>query len=645
MKRFMLGLVAATFLCGTCGVLAADDNWGVVSEQEWATGAPADYPEANAVVLFDRARQTVEIPYREYYPHTIFERHLRIKVLNRAGADEVGNGGFTIYTTDMLEMVEAHTILPDGSVYEVGDKDYFDKTIGDWRYRSFAYPKIDSGCIVELRYRTNRDRALWINPWYFHHQIYTLESTYILSVGGGLKYDYIARNIPVEQQRPAVRDLEGLGKVHAKEFTWRLTKLLPIKAEPYMTCVEDYMSSVTVLFTGIRTSAYSYDAKFDWKDLGMRFEAAIEGYLSKPRQFKKMVHDITKGFDTRYEKSKAIYDYVCTKIETRQQGYYAVTDHDNLAKMVREGYGTAWEKNLLLLEMLKAARIKAWPILICTRDQAKFDPRWFDLKQFSHLIIFTEVEQGGIYLDATSKYCAYGTLPPLCRVDGGLLVDRDHSELVRVVTNDPTSMRVDMHKIRLTADGSAACSTVSLFSGYLAAEYGRRYETHSPDKFIAGDLLSQPLSAYHPGGHNCDLDSLNRLKVAADYTLDGCGRWLDNNLVVQPLTCMFENNPFSSRDRFFPVDFNYKFTYQDIVQLEAPEGATVAELPSDTTIVSDGVTFVRQSIGNGTVATIETKLEIDKPFYQVGEYGRLRNFFDQVAALEADRVVFSKTEE
>ncbi len=645
MKYTVFALVAVVCLWCAPGHCEFGDNWGVVTVLEQTAGAPADYPEANALVLFDRGYQVIEIPHGELYPHTVFKRHVRMKVLNRAGVDEVGNAEFAHYKSDMLEGVKAQTINPDGSIYEVAGGDFHDKKVGRWYYRTFAFPKVDSGSIVEYTYTIYRSQTIGFEPWYFHHSVYTLESSITFEMGGGFSYDYRTRNVSATDQRPIEQTLEGLGRTTAKAYTWRLNNLPPIRVEPYMTCVEDYMSSLELRFTGIHTDAYVYKSPDEWKDLGLAEESGLHDYKTKPRKFKKLIHDVTKGCKTDYDKSKAIYQYVTSTIETRQDGYYGTAAHDNLSELMREGWGTAWEKNILLVEMLRAAHVKAWPILICTRDAAHFDPRWLNLNQFTHFIVFTEVEQGGIYLDATSKYCAYGTLPPTCRTDAGLLIDSDNSELVKIITNDPTSMRVDMHKIRLSADGNAACSTTSIYSGYFAADYGRRYETDNPDDFVRYDVLGGPSATYHAGSHDCQLDSLSRLHVTADYTLDGCGRRLDNHLVVQPMACMFAENPFKSRKRFFPVDFNYAFSYQDVVQLQAPEQAAVSSLPADTLVAIDGISFERKSISDGPMATVQMKVTVSRPYFEVGEYERLRGFFDKVATLASEQVVFSLSEE
>jgi len=70
--------------------------------------------------------------------------------------------------------------------------------------------------------------------------------------------------------------------------------------------------------------------------------------------------------------------------------------------------------------------------MISTRDRAKLDPDYPDLRQFDYLIAFVQFGNDYEFLDCSSRLTPYGLLPPNCLVDGGLLLDGKESQLVRV---------------------------------------------------------------------------------------------------------------------------------------------------------------------------------------------------------------------
>ncbi|MEA2030377.1 MAG: DUF3857 domain-containing protein [candidate division Zixibacteria bacterium] len=619
------------------------DKWGKVGASEWITSAPIDYPEANAIVLFEHGFVGITKDKDDKWEFS-FHKHIRELVLTQAGVDEVSQAEIAFNSNKddpRIENIKAHTISPDGSVYEVSEDDMYVKKVNDGYVQSFAFPKVDSGYIVEISYKLPKG-IIVPTYWYFHNKLYTKESKFVYESIEGTKYIYVTSNIPPIKRSPACRthkDTLGFNEVEVtvQSYSWLLKNLPPIKAEPYMTCVEDYQSAVHITpkyseeFWNVENIAES------WGKLGYYFEEfGIEDYLQKPRKFRKYVHKATKGCKTDYEKSKTIYEYVTNNFEIIQSDNLII--HDDLAEMWKEKNGTPAEKNLMLLEMLRAARIDAWIVLLCTRNSARFNPRWLGYNQFNHIIVFTEVEQGGIYLDATSKYCPYGTLPPVCHVETGLLVHSDKSELVKIITKDLNSDRYDYTQIWISPDGSAACTTKTMTRGYPAVSYGQYYEQHEPDEFI--EYLLDEDEKVELKSHSVELDSTGRFTIETVYNIEGLIREIEGNFLVEVPNFQFDSNPFKSARRFFPVDFGFPFGYHNTVNIHVNDSNMSVILPEDIVLDGNGLKYVRQSRSIGNAVTVESKLSINRPLFNVDEYDRIRKFFKRVEKTTDDPVQF-----
>ncbi|MFH1372598.1 MAG: DUF3857 domain-containing protein [bacterium] len=573
---------------------------------------------------------------------TSFERHVRMKALNRAGIDEIGEVSIPFPEKTGIEVFEAQTISPDGTISVVDEKDLRIKTIDDERFQVFAFPSMDSGSIVEYHYKFMHYQWPGYYRWYFNRHVYTLLSEFTMGLNYDCEYVYRPINLPPARQRPRTGQVEGAAEdSRIRCYTWTLTKLPPIKEEPFMTCVQDYQSAVYIQIKKMVGIFVTIKAIESWDKMGSVFEDFVKDYLTLPRGFRETIRKLTRKCDTKYAKSKALYKYVVNSFETRQDRYSTYRWHKNMSGLWKERYGGAWEKNLLLLEMLRKAGIDSWPVLICPRDGTRFDPNWISFDQFSHMILFAEVEQGGIYLDASSRYCTYGTLPPQCRVDGGLLVDGEQSGLVRVVTNDPRSSRFDVTSIKIDSEGNATCSTTCKLTGYLASEYGWQYESMPPDDFLHKYIFGGLLPEVQELGHKCDFDSLGRFEVLASYRLDGFAAQQDDGLIAWAPNFLFGRNPFESFYRFFPIDFNYAFTYHGIVTLEAEDTSCAFILPADTAFRIDGIDFIRQCQVNGPQATIQYMIDVSRPVFAVGEYATVREMFDRVARVGNDPVLLT----
>ncbi|MGD8923212.1 MAG: hypothetical protein PVH24_08170, partial [Candidatus Zixiibacteriota bacterium] len=51
--------LAALLLITALSAHADDDDWGNISDQDWAVLAPDDYPEADAVVILDKGHTDI----------------------------------------------------------------------------------------------------------------------------------------------------------------------------------------------------------------------------------------------------------------------------------------------------------------------------------------------------------------------------------------------------------------------------------------------------------------------------------------------------------------------------------------------------------------------------------------------------------
>jgi len=617
---------------------AKTQEWGEVEPGGWLTIPPANYKTANAVVVFDRARVQVEILGNwRLYPKLTTRRHIRLKALTRAGVDEIGNYQITFHEKTTFSRFRAQTLCPDGSVVPVAEKDIFIKKDGDYRIWSFAFPALDSGCIAEIEYEIREEYFLTYYPWTFSGYLYVLESQFTLELGCYCQYTYQTTNVAPGRSTPSEGRAEGVTTTDQyPTYTWRLTNLPPIKEEPYMTCVDDYEAAVQVRLSGIGRTW----EELTWLQMGKLYNEYVDKYTTLPRGFRETITGITKGLETNYDKSKAIYNYIVEHFETRQESYRRWTHHESLNGLWGKRFGTAWEKNILLAEMLRKAHVKCWPVLICTRDHARFDPTWKEFEQFSHVLVFVEVEQGGIYLDASSKYCVYGTLPPVCRVDAGLLIDGLNSELIRVVTNDPKSYRLDQTNIRLDSEGNAACSTSCMISGYLAADYGDRFQRTDPDKFITDVALPGLPNMSQKPTSTCLFDSLGRFNIEAQYSIPGYAQVVGSALVATAPDFMFEENPFKSEYRFTAVDFNYALTYHSIVTLIAEDSTTAVVPPKDVSFGIDGITYRRGSSLIGRSVRVETMLKITRQIYEIEEYPLVREMFRRVAETVSEPITW-----
>ncbi|MBK7143242.1 MAG: DUF3857 domain-containing protein [bacterium] len=420
-------------------------EFGKVTDAEWQLSFPPKYPEANAIIVFDRCSLMVGPPSEG--SGIEIRRHVRMKILRPAGAEEIGEVEIPYRDGDRLKDVKAQTIRPDGTVTKVEGKDFFEKTVEDWKVRTFSFPAADSGCIVEYTYRNFNNRYYYLKPWDFQTDIYTLESRFALTLYPGFTYSSSYSNVPVTKRDPVVTESVAPGDIFTtlKCFVWRMENLPPLVDEPYGGVEADYQSSLNYQLVSYKYPKSGYIEKYieGWEDLGEKQDKFLRDYYSNGK-VKPLLEPLIAGITDPLEKTRRIYQYVTANYAAKADpvGYWL--SHDNLNQMLKEGYGTPEEKNLMLVHMLREAGIQSWPVEISTRDHKRFNPEVFQIQQFNHVICYAQLDDSsGIYMDATTKYCPFGMLPPNSLVEGGFLIDGKKSQLVRVFYTDRRTYRLD----------------------------------------------------------------------------------------------------------------------------------------------------------------------------------------------------------
>lgn len=637
-KSFLI--ISIVLFSGIITAKTQAQKFGKVEDAEWQTGAPADYPEANAVILFDNAKMEITTK------NIKVKRHVRIKVLTQAGVDEIGDRTIDYYDKyEKIKHFKAQTITKDGEKLEVKDDAKFEKEDGDFKTLTFSFPQVSPGCIVEYEYERKSEMYWDLPVCYFQHDIYTLKSTFTVSLAPGFEFDMLYKNVPSKYKRPKVEQKPDpnstMGMQKLKLFTWEVENMPPVKDEAYMSCVADYLSSLRFLLISYtdRTGGRQVFVK-NWMDQAHDIQIRFDEFCDSDKEIKQMTEQVIAGCTTPQEKSKAIFDFVKTEFKTKSFNRYLYFGKEQMSDVLKEKTGTAKEKNMILTEMNKAAGISSWPVLISTRAHSKVDPSYPDDHQFNYLLSFVQIGDSWEFLDAADRNSLYGILQPQCLTDIGLLVDGDNSQMVKLTIKPIDSKREDITDMTVAADGTVACSTHCYFSGYYASDYAEKYDNNTPDDFIDSYIKDRLSVACNVNDYKCYTDSLHDFTIDASFTSDEIARKLDNNFIIKPVSFAYNKNPFNSENRFFPVDFTYPFEYKNVVNIDIESAPTEIHLPEDISLDFGGITINRNSTFENNKIVVTQTLNVTKPEFTPGVYHKLKELFDKFAQMSEDEVTF-----
>jgi hypothetical protein len=156
----------------------AGSDWPEITAAEKAlTKIDAD-PEAGAVILRQSRDGRIQQKADDFV--NVLRYHWRLKVLNDRGK-EFGEVHIRGGKYSRVDAIEARTIKPDGSIVPVPPDQIFEKVafqVGSVRQveHVFNFPAVEPGAILEYRYVRHDNGLLFIDPYVFGGDAYTLKS-------------------------------------------------------------------------------------------------------------------------------------------------------------------------------------------------------------------------------------------------------------------------------------------------------------------------------------------------------------------------------------------------------------------------------------------------------------------------------------
>ena len=160
--------------------------------------------------------------------------------------------------------------------------------------------------------------------------------------------------------------------------------------------------------------------------------------------------------------------------------------HDNLHGYVpypvqeisERRFGDCKDKSMVLVHLLRAIGIPAWPALVDTEDGMILPEYLPTALSFNHMVVYSEIDGRPIWFEATDD-TQYGPLAESFFADYGygLILREGETELTRITPRGFDAVAIDIQEtFRITdyENRSAELEVISMYSGF-QADYMRSY--------------------------------------------------------------------------------------------------------------------------------------------------------------------------
>ncbi|HET8948764.1 MAG TPA: DUF3857 domain-containing protein [Candidatus Polarisedimenticolia bacterium] len=602
-------------------------------------------PEAGAVILRQSRDGRIQQKADDFV--NVLRYHWRLKVLNDRGK-EFGEVHIRAGKYSRVEAIEARTIKADGTIVPVPPDQIFEKVafqVGSIRQTEhvFNFPAVEPGAILEYRYVRHDNGLLFIDPYVFGGDAYTLKSHVSQGFLAGSSYAILCSLCPpAPPEWGEWRD----GNQKGQTFTRELTDVPASRGEALMPPARETTPRLDMalnVWQGHYSSALGRQDRFfvDWESVaryvGDSYDHAIKQGASDVAP---LVQAWTQGAADTPAKIKAIVRHV--QDDFRYIPFVDVVGGTRpLAAVVKDKTADNEEKAVLLLAALKSAGVEGDPVLVAGKDLGTLNPKFFGLTQFSHVIVALPGASGREFIDPTVSYVPYGFVPWRDSGTGALVIHGLKDELVDL----PARAEVSTSRYRMTVkparDGKAQIDLQAEFTGEDALELRGELVPDSESEREAA--VKEWLGARRAGAVIASFafealdDPSKPLALKMSFQAPGLVTVADDVVLVRGciLTCS-ETNPLSRSVRQHPFYVDRGWNVTESVAIEPPAGLAAGQMPAAVQARSSLATMslACSAYGEGG-ARCERQFTARRNRLPAGEQAGARAMYDKI--VQADR--------
>lgn len=655
----MKKLTIAVLLLFTTALQAQTYKFGEIPKEQLEMTVYEKDSTASSVVLFSTGESILSYSNGQFV--LTVSRHIRIKILTDEGLDEGDiEIRFRNKKSDSPQKVssikaQSYTLNENGDVTKesVGRRDRFEEKISDTRSEiKFTIPGLKRGSVFEYSYELKSNNPLDFPDWAFQANTPVVFSEYKAKIPEWFNFLTVSKGFhgfSVNSQKrynDKIRfsDRNGVSYLDfsGTEYHYAMEDIPAIGNEPYMKASIDYLSHIRFQLSSIQMPQSLRTSYLDtWAELVNKLigDSDYGKRLRGSSELEQGLSEAIKEADTDLDKMVGIYNHVSDIMEWDET--YGLYVFDNLKDIYKEGTGNGSSINMILIQMLREAGLEAHPVAVSTRFNGEIIDLFPLAGQFNHTIAYVEIGEEYYLLDAKSDFRPYNLLPSQVLNDQGLLILKNEVFWIPL-ENKAKNTLVHMIDINITEDG---------FSGTLNSNSKGYYALNNRVSFDLDDLNGsiQEEIFEEMEGFSVDSTIINKDKLdeSFDYTVHFSYKD-DSQSNIRYLNPMIvhadKENPFTLKERTFPVDYNYTFSENMIINITIPEGWVFDEAPKSVLhrLPERAGDFRRVAQVDGNKVSINYRFRINKNRFMPTEYGIIQELYEVLAASLKENIVLKK---
>lgn len=667
-------LLTAIMIFGFLNISVAQKyKFGKISKEELLQREHPTDPTANAAVLYREIK--TEFQYTQdtgwFMVTDYFER---LKIYNKEGFERA-NATIDLYrgeSEDKLLGLKAYTyyLNEDGKIEEVklkNDGIFKEETTKYLSQTKITMPDVREGCVIEYKYTINSPFIFNIDEFRFQETIPVEKVLVQFKTPEYFVYKTHQRgwvpfkiNSESRERGISFRQVEQMDpRTFGKSIPETTTREVKFKEDIYSVELENVPALQEEAFVGNLnnyTTALQFEMSYidipgtplktyatNWEDVSKSIYRISEfgAELDRRNYFESDIDKLLVGVSNPQEKIAKVFSFVLNKMNWN--GYNGFYTNEGVKTAYKKGSGNVADINLMLVAMLRHAKLEANPVLVSTK--AHGIPLFPTRNGFNYVIAAVELPEGTLLLDATNKDAEIGVLKSNILNWQGRAIKKDGSSGWVSLNSLVPAVKSSLLNVEISTDMRVTGKAKNRFTGNYAFQYRTEFKSLNEEaqrKKIEKSSRQTELS-------NLLFENLNipGEPVSLDYDFESLDMVEDvaGKLYFSPMIYLAtKETPFKSETRQYPIDYGYPMKDRYIINIDLPAGYKVESMPENALFNlgenTGSYRYLISKVGNKLQLSVE--FAINRSFIAAEEYANLKKFYELLIAKEQEKVVLSK---
>ena len=520
-RRFSLSFVilCVAMFASLCPKSSEAQQWTPIAPEELAMKDNPTLPGSQAMILYREQLADANQATQNFY--------YRVKIFTEEGKKQGDVEIGFVKNLENVKDIHGRTVHPDGQAIEF-DGQAMDKLIvkaGDIKVlaKTFTLPDVTPGSVIEYRYKVQRNSDfLWGDYWSVQDALYTKRAHFA--------YRPYSGPVMAELLWRAQRLPQGVAPQKQKDgsFAMDVSDIQGVPEEEYMVPVEELRARVTFIYT---TEETTKDPKEFWDRVAKKWADSDEHYIGKRAGIRQAVDQTVAANDSPEVKLRKIYaraqqirNLNAEEEKTSQEEKRDKTKaNENVEDVLKRGYGTARQINLVFIAMAQAAGFDADTVWTKSRGEGVFHSELENPQELDVQFAWVHAGDKEYFLNPGQSLCPFDILPWYETGVSAMRPTKQGAVFVKTPMTPVTASRTErVGKFTLGMDGMLKGTLTVRYTGERALS--RREDGRNEDDAGKRKLILDEMKQWLPSNSNVELAELNNWDkpdepLEAQYTI------------------------------------------------------------------------------------------------------------------------------